>query len=114
MLITRRKTSPTTVAHWNISRVPTLALDKGFESGDTPPEKGPDPADGSTVRKFGTFRECVLEARRLERSVTLVNLAEHQGHPTFALTALGGARRALGGFGLAKALDAVHGRMVAS
>ena len=39
-----------TVAHWNISRVPTLALGKGFESGDTPPEKGPDPADGSTVR----------------------------------------------------------------
>ena len=67
MLITRRKTSPTTVAHWNISRVPTLALDKGFESGDTAPEKGPDPADGSTVPRTRS------EARRSERSVTLAN-----------------------------------------
>jgi hypothetical protein len=65
LLITRRKTSPTTVAHRNISRVPTLALGKGFESGDTPPEKGPDPADGSTVRnvplpacKFATIVCC--------------------------------------------------------
>ena len=30
------------------------------------------------------------------------------------LTALGGAQRALGGFGLAEAVDAIHGQMVAS
>ena len=66
LLITRRKKiSLTTVAHWNISRVPTLALGKGFESGDTPPDKGPDAADGSTVRnvplpacKFATIVCC--------------------------------------------------------
>ena len=39
---------------------------------------------------------------------------EQQRHPTFSLPALGGAPAALGGFGLAKAVDAVSGRMVAS
>jgi hypothetical protein len=64
LLITRRKTSPTTVAHRNISRVPTLALDKGFESGDTAPEKCRPKA-----RPFGTFRERVL--RPVVRNVPL-------------------------------------------
>ena len=43
-----------------------------------------------------------------------VGVPEQQRHPTFALTALGGARRALGRSGLAGAVDAVHGRMVTS
>ena len=43
-----------------------------------------------------------------------VGVPEQQRHPTFALPALGGARRALGGSGLAGAVDAAHGRMVES
>ena len=46
-------------------------------------------------------------------SLTSDGVREQQRHPTFALTALGGARWAFGGFSLAEALDAVHGRMVA-
>ncbi len=46
--------------------------------------------------------------------LTWVGVPEQQRHPTFALTALGGARRALGRSGLAGTVDAAHGRMVAS
>ena len=47
---------------------------------------------------------------RLMVDLTRVGVPEQQRHPTFALTALGGARRALGGLGLAGAVEVDHHR----
>ena len=65
LLILRRKTSPTTIGHRNIKG--PQGGDQGFRSGDT--RKMAETSRGATVRNVPGTRS---EARRSERSVTLV------------------------------------------
>ena len=45
--------------------------------------------------------------------LAILDVPEQQRHPTFALAALGDAVWPKGRFGLAEAVEAAHGRMVA-